>query len=127
MKKKFKKGQLKSKLEGRIKGKLLKQKGINVGYETTSIPYVIQKNYIPDFTCIKKENGEIVYVEVKGYFRVEDRIKMIAVKKTNPTLDIRFVFDKNNKLSSKSKMTYSEWCCKYGFPCAIGDVPKDWF
>jgi hypothetical protein len=44
---------------------------------------------------------------------------MAAVKKCNPTLDIRFLF-----------MRYKEadvrWCKKYGFPYAIGTMPDEW-
>lgn len=123
--KKFKRGQLKSLLEKKYQTALKKAKGVKVEYETATLTYVITKTYVPDFVVTNKE-GHVKYIEVKGYFRLEDRIKMRAVKATNPTLDIRFLFDKDNKLSSKSKMTYSQWCDKYGFMWAVGDIPKDW-
>jgi hypothetical protein len=96
-----------------------------VQYESTDLDYVIRKKYVPDFTLTDKD-GRITYLEVKGWFRIEDRIKMRAVKDTNPSIDIRLVFDKDNKLGKHSKMTYSMWAEKYGFPWAVGNVPKEW-
>ena len=123
-KKRFRRGQLKSELEKRIAKELTKSKH-TVDYETASLDYVIRKKYIPDFVLTDKD-GRIVYLEVKGWLRVEDRIKLRAVKDTNPNVDLRLVFDKDNKLSKHSKMTYSEWAEKYGFPWAVGSVPREW-
>lgn len=123
-KKRFRRGQLKSELEKRIAKELTKSKH-TVDYETTSLDYVIRKKYIPDFILTDKD-GKITYLEVKGWLRVEDRIKLRAVKDTNPNVDLRLVFDKDNKLSKHSKMTYSEWAEKYGFPWVVGSVPKEW-
>lgn len=112
----------KSKLEVRISKELKKQKA---QYEVDAFDYVIKKKYVCDFTVPTKHGP--VYLEVKGYFSQEDRAKMRAVKECNPNIDIRLVFDRDNKLSKKSKMTYGEWADKYGFPYAIGGVPKGWF
>lgn len=95
-----------------------------VAYETDSLPYTIRRNYIPDFV-VHLPNGAVRYIEAKGYLRPEDRTKMRAVKEANPLLDIRFVFAKDN-LVTGSKMRYSDWAIKYGFPYSIGSVPKDW-
>jgi predicted nuclease of restriction endonuclease-like RecB superfamily len=83
------------------------------------------KNYIPDF-IITKPSGHKVYIEVKGYLRPEDRTKMIAVKYKNPTLDIRFLFDNDNKLNKDSKSRYSDWCNKHNFAFAFKTIPKGW-
>lgn len=123
-KKKFQRGKLKSELEKRI-AKELKKTRHKVEYESTDLDYVIRKKYVPDFT-VTDERGRVVYIEVKGWFRIEDRIKMRAVKDTNPDIDIRLLFDKDNKLSKHSRMTYSTWAEKYGFPYAIGSVPREW-
>ena len=61
-----------------------------------------------------------MYIEVKGYFRPEDKPKMKAVKASNPDLDIRFVLANNNKRDIA-------WCEKYGFPWAIRNIPEEWF
>lgn len=89
------------------------------------VSYTLTKRYIPDFVL---PNG--VIVEAKGYFESKDRTKMLLVKKQNPNLDIRFLFQKaNNRLtkSSNSKM-YWQWCEQHGFDWSEGEhIPKDWY
>lgn len=122
----FKKGVFKSKLERSVSIELEKIKGIVHSYEINSFDYVIRKKYLCDFT-VDTPKGRKIFLEVKGYLSPEDRVKMRAVKMSNPEIDMRFVFDKDNKLSRKSKMTYSQWASKYGFPYAVGGIPKGWF
>lgn len=129
MRKKFKprlvRGKLKSGLEERTL-KYLKRHSTEVKYETLTLPYTLRKNYVADFVCLTK-SGKTVIIETKGWFRADDRTKMRAVKKDNPHIDIRLVFDKDNKLGKGSTMTYSQWSDKYGFPYSIGNPPKEWF
>lgn len=98
---------------------------VNVSYEETRLPYVTHHNYIPDFE-VSTPSGIKFFLEVKGYFRTADQVKMKAVKTANPSADIRIVFQKNNKINKHSKMHYSDWADKYGFPYAIGAVPEEW-
>ena len=94
---------------------LLSGKGIRNQYEPYSVKYQVSliKRYIPDFVL---DNG--IILEVKGYFRGTDRTKHLLIRKDLPLLDIRFVFvNKKNKLHSKSKTTYEDWCNKNGFMC----------
>lgn len=117
----------KSKLELTVFKKLKKIKRIKVDYETVKLPYTLQKNYLPDFV-ITRSDGTIMYIEVKGYLRPEDRTKAIAVQKANGPIDLRFVFSKDNLIHRKSKTRYSDWCKKHGFTYAIADdIPKEWF
>jgi hypothetical protein len=53
---------------------------------------------------------------------------MLAVKKSNPELDIRFVFQAPyNKINKGSKTTYAKWADKYGFPwCSYSTIPLTW-
>ncbi len=104
-----------------------KPKGSEVEYETEKLKYTIQKEYIPDF-IITFEDGTKMYIETKGYFQYPDREKMVAVKEANPDLDIRMVFfsDRPSSLGKNVKMKPSEWAIKYGFPFAIGEIPKEW-
>lgn len=100
-----------------------------VTYETHTIPYsiVTHHEYTPDIPIVFKD-GRVIFVEVKGYFRPEDRRKMLNVKRSNPDLDIRFLFPQDNKVYRKGKMRYSDWCKKYNFPYHIGTkIPKEWF
>lgn len=99
-----------------------KFKGIT--YEEEVLPYVLERDYITDFV-IEREDGHKIYIEVKGYLRIDDEKKLIAVRRSNPNLDIRIVFDKDNRLTRR-KMRYSQWCKKYGFDYSIGFLPKEW-
>jgi hypothetical protein len=80
--------------------------------------------YTPDFIL---PNG--VILEAKGYFKPEDRRKMLAVKKQHPHLDIRLVFQQPlNTLTKTSKTTYAMWAEKNGFLWApFHAIPLDWF
>lgn len=112
----------KSKFEKDVYELVLKNK-LKVSYETNKIPYTVSNNYIPDFIL---PNG--IIVECKGYFDVRAQVKMRAVKKDNPHLDIRFVFmDSRKKIRKGSKRTYADWCERYGFPYTDGKIPVEWF
>lgn len=116
-----------SRLEEILERELKRHKGKHsVRYECDRLPYVLTKFYVPDWT-VTRPDGTVFFIEAKGWFRPEDRSKMLAVKMANPHLDIRFVFPKDNKLNKNSSTTYSEWCIRHGFPYAIGNVPKEWF
>lgn len=96
-----------------------KVRGVKYEYESESLPYTIAHDYFPDFT-IHLPSGSKFYVEVKGWFRPEDKTKMRAVKAANPDADIRMVFP---KAPGKKNI---EWCIKYGVPFAIGGIPREW-
>lgn len=103
---------------------LLFNLGVKYEYESTKVPYILQCNYTPDFLLA---NG--VFLETKGHLTEEDRRKMKAVKKANPNLDIRFVFQSPyNKIYKGSKTTYAQWAEKNGFEwAAYHSIPVEWF
>lgn len=103
-------------------------RGATVEYETETLEYIETKDYRPDF-IITKRDGSKIYVETKGFFPYPDRAKMVAVKTSHPTLDIRILFYRDNpsQLGRGSKSRPSDWALKNGFQFAIGEVPKDWF
>lgn len=103
---------------------LLSNLGVKYEYESTKVPYILQCNYTPDFLLA---NG--VFLETKGHLTEEDRRKMKAVKKANPDLDIRFVFQSPyNKIYKGSKTTYAQWAEKNGFEwAAYHSIPVEWF
>ena len=111
-----------SQLEKRV-ATLLTTLGVSYEYESNKIPYTIQHNYTPDFVLPNH-----VYLEAKGYWAAEDRRKILAVKKDNPDIDLRMVFQSPyNKISKRSKTTYAQWCDKHEIPwTAYHDVPLDW-
>ena len=111
-----------SKLEERI-ATLLQELGVSYEYESTRVPYTIQHFYNPDFIL-----PNYVHLEAKGYWDAADRRKILAVKKENPDLDLRMVFQSPfNTISKRSKTTYAQWCEKHNIPwCAFHTIPIDW-
>ena len=111
-----------SRLEEQVSD-LLCELGIDYEYEPTKVSYQIQHFYTPDFLLPNH-----VYLETKGYWDAADRRKMKAVKKQNPDLDIRMVFQNPyNKISKKSKTTYAQWCERHGIPWTSWvDIPMEW-
>ena len=109
-------------LEERV-ADLLCELGVSYDYESTTVPYVIQHTYTPDFLL---PNG--VFLECKGYWDPEDRRKIKAVKTQSPELDIRMVFQSPfNKISKKSKTTYAKWCERHNIPwCSYATIPLEW-
>lgn len=102
----------------------VKKDGLSVEFEPFKLQYTMEGNYLPDFVL---PNG--IIVEAKGYFDSRARAKMIAVKRSNPDLDIRFLFmNSKTKLRKGSKSTYADWCKRHGYPFEDGDtIPLKWF
>ncbi len=111
-----------SNLEERI-ASLLQQLGISYEYESKKLSYTIQHHYTPDFIL-----PNYVHLEAKGYWTAEDRRKVLAVKRDNPDIDLRMVFQSPyNKISKKSKTTYAQWCDRHDIPwAAFHDIPLEW-
>ena len=111
-----------SKLEERL-ATLLTTLGISYEYESEKVSYTIQHHYTPDFVLPNH-----TYLEAKGYWDAADRRKILAVKKDNPDMDLRMVFQAPyNKINKNSKTTYAMWCEKHDIPWpAYHDIPIDW-
>ena len=111
-----------SKLEERL-ATLLTTLGISYEYESEKVSYTIQHHYTPDFVLPNH-----TYLEAKGYWDAADRRKILAVKKDNPDMDLRMVFQSPyNTISKKSKTTYAMWCEKHNIPwTSYHDIPLDW-
>ena len=111
-----------SKLEERV-AELLDSLKISYEYESTKVPYTIQHNYNPDFVLPNH-----VHLETKGYWDPSDRRKVLAVKRDNPDLDLRMVFQAPyNKISKKSKTTYAQWCEKHDIQwTSFHNIPLEW-
>ena len=103
--------------------KLLSGLGISYEYESEKLGYTIEHHYTPDFVL-----PNYVYLETKGYWSAEDRRKILNVKKSNPEVDLRMVFQSPyNTISKKSKTTYAKWCEKHDIPwTSFHDIPLDW-
>ena len=106
----------------------LKKNGIVYGYETARVPYTLTKYYIPDFSIPPMGSRPGIHIEFKGFLRTADQVKMKAVKRQNPDLNICIVFqDASKKIRKGSKTTYGEWATKNGFPWTEGLPLKKWF
>ena len=103
--------------------KLLSGLGISYEYESEKLGYTIEHHYTPDFVL-----PNYVYLEAKGYWDAADRRKVLAVKRDNPDIDLRMVFQSPyNTISKKSKTTYAKWCEKHDIPwTSYHDIPLEW-
>ena len=98
--------------------------GVEFEYEREVIVWVQPaqtRKYTPDFFL---PNG--IIIESKGKWTIEDRKKMVNVIEQNPELDIRMLFQFDNKLNKRAKTRYSGWCERRGIPYAVGKIPKEW-
>jgi len=120
--KKKKTSKFRSGLEEQV-AKLLEGLGVTYEYESEKVPYTIQHNYTPDFVL-----PNYVYLETKGYWDPADRRKILAVKRDNPAIDLRMVFQSPyNKINKNSKTTYAKWCEKHDIPwTSYHNIPLEW-
>jgi len=120
--KKKKTSKFRSGLEEQV-AKLLEGLGVTYEYESKKVPYTIQHNYTPDFVL-----PNYVYLETKGYWDPADRRKILAVKRDNPAIDLRMVFQSPyNKINKNSKTTYAKWCEKHDIPwTSYHNIPLEW-
>ena len=102
---------------------LLEGLGVSYEYEPEKLSYTIEHNYTPDFVL-----PNYIYLETKGYWDPADRRKVLAVKRDNPDVDLRMVFQSPfNTISKKSKTTYAQWCEKHDIPwTSFHNIPLDW-
>jgi len=119
---KKKTSKFRSQLEENI-AKLLDGLGVSFEYESEKLGYTIEHSYTPDFVL-----PNYTYLEAKGYWSPADRRKILSVKKDNPDIDLRMVFQSPyNKINKKSKTTYAQWCEKHDIPwSSYQNIPIDW-
>lgn len=117
-----------------------KERGIEITYEPESFQYEkrpprgakcgdcgsskvsVPGSYTPDF----KVQGRF-FVEAKGYLNAPKRTLMEAFRKSNPELDLRFLFAQDNWLTHKKKTRYTDWAKQIGVKSAVGNkIPEGW-
>ena len=97
--------------EERVVQEALAGTGLPFQYESTKLPYVLRRNYTPDFSV----DGVAVHIEVKGWWPPEDRAKLKAVRLGNPNDVILVILVRpQTKISKTSKTTYAQWCEQWG-------------
>lgn len=99
-----------------------KSLGIKFKYESTQIPYVLERTYTPDFELV--DHG--FFVEAKGLLDRDSKAKMIAVKKQHPEIDVRFCFMDAKKKIPGTKQSHGEWATKNGFLWCERELPEEW-
>ena len=117
-----KKIKFRSKLEENI-ASLLQSLGVSYQYESEKLSYTIEHDYTPDFVL-----PNYIYLEAKGYWAPADRRKILNVKKANPEIDLRMVFQSPyNTISKRSKTTYAQWCDRHDIPwTSYHEIPIEW-
>lgn len=122
--KKMSRGMVRSDFELRVAKDLEKRK-VRFKYEEQVLFYEVparKARYTPDFIL---SNG--IIVEVKGRLTTADRKKMVLVQLSNPSLDIRLLFQRaNNPIRKGSKTTYALWAEKHGFKWSEETIPQEW-
>ena len=78
--------------------------------------------YLPDFWI----KGTDIVIEAKGRFTAADRKKILAVTETNPLVEVRMLFQIDQKLSKGRKKRYSDWCDDNDIRYSIGTIPEEW-
>ena len=115
--------QYKSKLEIQVAEYL----GENAEYEREYIEFVQpakSRKYCPDF---KTKAG--VFIECKGKWVTEDRLKHVWLREQHPDKRIILLFQNPDvKINKRSKTTYADWADKNGIEWLDWrkrDIPKD--
>jgi hypothetical protein len=125
--------------ENRIQKKLELICGIRFEYEDRKYTYTklicrhckepaLLGTYTPDFNFYSSTSGLYLFtVEAKGKFDGADRSKLLAVRKANPDIDLRILFQRDQAICKGSKTLYSTWCIKHNFEYHFGeDLPLRW-
>jgi hypothetical protein len=83
--------------------------------------------YIPDWVVWDKRGGIKFFIEAKGKLSRDVRKKHKAILDTNPLIDIRLVFQKNNWVTTNHVQRYTDWARSNGYRAAVELPPKEWF
>lgn len=94
-------------------------------YEAEVFPVKVDGTYKPDW--VVETPTKVVIVEGKGYFRDEDRKKVLAFTQQYPDYKYHIVFERDNPIYKGSKFKYSDWCNKHGISYSIKSLPKELF
>lgn len=104
----------------------LEARGIPYSYETTTVQYQYNpQKYTPDFDLFGKDKK--IHIEYKGKLDYETRKKLLAIRNSNPDMEICLVFEKaGNKIRKGSKTTYGMWAESKGFKWHEHTVKEEW-
>jgi hypothetical protein len=86
---------------------------------------VQRRTYTPD---LRLPNG--IIVEVKGKFTAPKRNLMRQLVKSNPDIDLRFIFMRDNFYGGRkgTRRRYTGWAHTQGCVAVVGtEIPAEWF
>lgn len=89
----------------------------NVLYEPEEFLYTSEHFYTPDFRV--RDGSSLFYVESKGYLRPDNCRTIVHVIEQH-NLDLRIVFQRNQKLRKGSEQRYSDWADRKGITYCVG-------
>lgn len=128
---------MRSEYERRQAMRLIKH-GVIFDYETKQLEYLAKVHSGVCLDCGSHDVGSVraytpdfffpltnIFAETKGKFDSQNRTKMKEVCDQSSD-DIRMVFQRDNYLTKKRKMSYSRWCTLNNIPYAVGDIPLEW-
>lgn len=98
---------------------------IDYEYEPQNFTVQVEVSYKPDW-IVQGKNGPVV-IEGKGYFRDEDRKKVLAFTQQYPDYRYHIVFERDNPIYKGSKYRYSDWCEKHGISYSVKSLSKELF
>lgn len=98
--------------------------GIAYNYEPVSFDYVVHRKYTPDFRFFDC-NGQPFYIETKGFFRKENMETLKAFRIAHPNVRLIVAMQSPKAKVNKGRMTYAQWCQRYGFPWCPAPVPRE--
>ena len=101
--------------------------GSDWDYEPFQVEYVTHRKYTPDF--VRLVNDKQILVEVKGFFRADDRQKYKAIRDSLDEYQqlVFFLSSPFKKVQKGGMLTMAQWCDKEGFPWFVDGVDlKEW-
>lgn len=104
----------------------LERRKVPYKYEATTVEYQHKpQKYTPDFDLAIGDRT--IHIEYKGKLDYETRKKLLAIRDSNPNMDICLVFEKaGNKIRKGSKITYGMWAESKGFHWSEGVIRDEW-
>lgn len=92
-------------------------------YESEIIRIQLSVTYTPDL-YIPLSDGNARAIELKGYLRIDDKQKLVAVVRSG--ISVCVLLQKDHKPQG-SKRPATKWCVMNGIHCAVGEqIPVEW-
>jgi hypothetical protein len=116
----------------------LDKRGIKYEYEQTKFTYIRPVRSAHCRGCGGREVGRIarytpdlkvrgMFIELKGRLTSSNRTQLVEFSEDRPDVKLRLLFQRDNFLTTKKRVRYSEWAKSKGFECAVGEkVPDAW-